>query len=136
MKGASFMPPKESHYPADWLRIAEKDLQRVHRLLEIQDSEAAGFYLQQAVEKFLKAYLLSKGWRLQRIHDLEPLLNAALAYDSTLEQYRLTLQRITGFYFVDRYPLMLESGMTETDVREALAQIDGLVGTIRTQLQH
>lgn len=129
------MPPKESHYPADWLRIAEKDLQRVHRLLEIRDNEAAGFYLQQAAEKFLKAFLLSKGWRLQRIHDLEPLLNAALAFDSSLEQYRLALQRITGFYFVERYPLMLESGMTEKDVRDALAHIDGLAGTIRTQMQ-
>lgn len=132
--GGYFMPHKESHYPADWLRIAEKDLQRVHRLLEIEDSEAAGFYLQQAAEKFLNAFLLSKGWRLQRIHDLEPLLNAALVYDATLERYRLALQRITGFYFVERYPLMLESGMTEQDVRDALAQIDGLAGTIRTQM--
>lgn len=128
------MPHKGSQYPADWLRFAEKDLQRVHRLLEIQDSEAAGFYLQQAAEKFPKAFLLSKGWRLQRIHDLEPLLNAALPFDSSLEQYRLTLQRITGFYFVEPYPLMLESGMTEKDVRDALADIDGLAGTIRTQM--
>ena len=129
------MPHKETQYPADWLRIAEKDLQRVHRLLEIQDSEAAGFYLQQAAEKFLKAFLLSKGWHLQRIHDLEPLLNAALPYDSSLEQYRLTLQKITGFYFVERYPLMLESGMTEKDVRVALADVDGLAAAIRTLMQ-
>jgi len=85
------MPRKESHYPADWLRIAEKDLRRVRRLLEIQDSEAAGFYLQQATEKFLKAFLLSRGWRLQRIHDLEALLNSALAHEPALEQYRLPL---------------------------------------------
>ena len=56
------MPLEESLYPADWLRIAEKDLGRVEQLLDIQDPEAAGFYLQQAVEKFLKAFLLSKGW--------------------------------------------------------------------------
>jgi hypothetical protein len=78
------MPREESSYPADWLRIAEKDLGRVERLLSIQDSEAAGFYLQQAVEKFLKAFLLSKGWQLARIHDLEALLNQALTYDSSL----------------------------------------------------
>jgi len=55
------MPRKESLYPTDWLRIAEKDLQRAEHLLEIHDAEAAGFYLQQAVEKFLKAFLLAKG---------------------------------------------------------------------------
>jgi len=75
------MPREESLYPTDWLRIAEKDLGRTGHLLSMQDPEAAGFYLQQAVEKFLKAFLLSKGWKLERIHDLEALLNAALAYD-------------------------------------------------------
>jgi HEPN domain-containing protein len=68
------MPGEESLYPKDWLRIAEKDLGRVEHLLETQDPEAAGFYLQQAVEKFLKAFLLFKGWKLERIHDLESLL--------------------------------------------------------------
>ena len=47
------MPREESLYPADWLRIAEKDLGRVKHLLHAHDAEAAGFYLQQAVEKFL-----------------------------------------------------------------------------------
>ncbi len=53
------MPREESLYPADWIRIAEKDLRRVERLLDDQDPEGAGFHLQQAVEKFLKAFLLS-----------------------------------------------------------------------------
>ena len=73
------MPPEESLYPADWLRIAQKGLIRVERLLTVRDHEAAGFYLQQAVEKFLKAFLLFKGWKLERIHDLEALLNRALS---------------------------------------------------------
>ena len=62
------MPREESLYSADWLRIAEKDLGRVEHLLDVHDPEAAGFFLQQAVEKFLKAFLLSKGWELERIH--------------------------------------------------------------------
>ncbi len=72
---------EESLYPADWLRIAGKDLRRVEPLLDDRDPEGAGFHLQQAVEKFLKAFLLSKGWQLKRIHNLETLLNSALVYD-------------------------------------------------------
>jgi len=53
------MRREESSYPADWLRIAEKGLKRVELLLTAHDPGAAGFYLQQAVEKFLKAFLLS-----------------------------------------------------------------------------
>ena len=41
------MPREESLYPADWLRIAERDLKRVDRLLDEHDPELAGFCLQQ-----------------------------------------------------------------------------------------
>ena len=129
------MKRKESLYPTDWLRIAEKDLNRVHHLLAVHDPEAAGFYLQQAVEKFLKAFLLSRGWALQRIHDLEPLLNEGLAFDSSMEKYRSVLQKITGLYFVERYPLMLEAGLSEKDVVDALQQVTGLLDTIRSHLK-
>jgi HEPN domain-containing protein len=54
------MPPEESHYATDWLRIAEKDLGRVKRLLDDNDIELSGFCLQQAMEKFLKGFLLSQ----------------------------------------------------------------------------
>lgn len=126
------MPPKESLYPADWLRIAEKDLRRVDHLLDADDPEAAGFYLQQAVEKFLKAFLLSRGWELKRIHDLETLLNAALAHDPSLEPFRAVCQKITGFYSVERYPIMTETGLTVNDVRGSLGQVKGLIEKLQT----
>jgi HEPN domain-containing protein len=128
------MPREESLYPADWLRIAEKDLGRVDHLLDVQDAEAAGFFLQQAVEKFLKAFLLSRGWELQRIHDLEILLNAALAYDPSLESFRPACQKITGFYLVERYPFVIESGLTEGDVRSSLAQVRSLIEKLRVEI--
>jgi HEPN domain-containing protein len=72
------MPPRDSLYPQDWFRIAEKDLKRAEHLLSIDDPEGAGYHLQQSVEKYLKGFLLYKGWKLKRIHDLEVLLNDAL----------------------------------------------------------
>ncbi len=125
------MPPKESFYPSDWLRIAEKDLVRVHQLLNVKDPEAAGFYLQQAIEKFIKAYLLHYGWQLKRIHDLEALLNDAILYDAEFENYRAVCQKITGFYFIERYPLLTESSITEKDVKDALSQVDGLICNVQ-----
>jgi HEPN domain-containing protein len=90
---------KESNYPADWMRIAEKDLARVGWLLDNRDPEMAGFCLQQAVEKFLKAFLLSKGWQLRRIHNLDALLDDTVAYEPSLEKFRHVCQKITAFYF-------------------------------------
>lgn len=125
------MPGEESLYPEDWLRIAEKDLQRVPRLLSTDDHEAAGFYLQQAVEKFFKAFLLSKGWRLRRIHSLDALLDDALRYDPTIEGFRKVCQQISGFYFVERYPVMMESELAEKDVRDALNDVQSLIEKLR-----
>lgn len=121
----------ESLYPADWKRIAEKDLERVRILLAAHDPAAAGFYLQQVVEKLLKAFLLSKGWKLRRTHDLEYLLNAATAYDQDLEVYRAVCQKITGFYLVERYPLMIESALTESEVYAAWTEAAGLIERLR-----
>ena len=125
------MPPKESSYPTDWLRIAEKDLVRVQQLLGVHDPEAAGFYLQQALEKFLKAFLLSRGWRLQRVHDLELLLNESITFDPSLEPYRAVLQKVTGFYFLERYPFVVETNLTDEDIKHALVDATGLIETIK-----
>jgi HEPN domain-containing protein len=136
------MPREAARYAAQWLRIAEKDLTRVEQLLGLHDAEAAGFYLQQAVEKFLKAFLLSTGWNLKRIHDLEALLNAALASEPALETFRPACQTITGFYLIERYPDVsheemigeITQDMTEADVRQALQGVSGLIDLVRRRM--
>jgi HEPN domain-containing protein len=126
------MSHEGSLYPADWLRIAEKDLHRVERLLSLNDIELAAFCLQQAVEKFLKAFLLSRGWKLRKIHDLNALLDDAVIYDPSLEAFRSSCQKISAFYFVERYPFVTEIGITDEDVRVSLEQVLGLIEKIRT----
>ncbi|MBI2231302.1 MAG: HEPN domain-containing protein [Deltaproteobacteria bacterium] len=125
------MPRRESRYPNDWLALAEKDLQRVTRSLRDKDPELAAFCLQQAVEKFLKAYLLSKGWKLRRIHDLEALLDDAIAYDSSLDQFRNACQKITNYYVVERYPLTVEAEFTADEVRTSLEAAGQLIEKLR-----
>lgn len=125
------MKHKNSVYPKDWLQIAEKDFSRVESLLKIDDYVAAGFYLQQSIEKFLKAFLLDKGWKLKRFNDLEVLINEAIQYDPEFEQYRAVCQLITTFYFTERYPFFLETELSENDVVEALNHTRELVDKIR-----
>jgi len=36
---------QDSVYPSDWHKIAEKDMQRVKTMLELDDPEAAGFFM-------------------------------------------------------------------------------------------
>ena len=128
------MPREESTYPEDWLAIAERDLDRVGRSLRDDDTEAAAFFLQQTVEKSLKAFLLHHGWQLRRIHDLEALLDDAVNLDSSLEPFRALCQRATGYYLIDRYPLLGVLAPPAAEVMNLMEVTRDLVGKVRAEL--
>jgi HEPN domain-containing protein len=125
------MPRDSSVYSAEWMRIAEKDWNRARRLLAAQDAEAAGFHLQQSVEKFLKGFLLLKGWKLKRTHDLEALLDAAVVYDGALAQFRSVCQEISNCYLVERYPGPQASGPSLADVEASFQAVSELIDKLR-----
>ena len=125
------MNQDESRYPADWLRIAELDLVRVSRNLRDEDPIAAGFFLQQALEKFIKGFLLKHGWNLRRIHDLEDLLEEAFTYDGTLAQFMPLCRRVTSYYVLDRYRFLSDSGPSQEEVEEQVAEAKRLIERLR-----
>ena len=130
------MRREESLYPPDWFRIGGKELLRARNLLKLRDLEGAGFNIQQAVEKFLKGYLLSKGWKLRRIHELESLLNEAIAHDSSLEEFRGACQKMTDYYVEERYPLMVVSELTEDEITESLSIAEKMIIKIKGLVQY
>ena len=82
------------------------------------DPTAAGMFLQQAVEKFLKGFLLGRGWPLLRVHALPRLLDDAVTYEPALEPFRDLMRRVTVYYLGDRYPGFGRDRPTEQQVRE------------------
>lgn len=122
---------EESRYPKDWFRIGNKELKRALYLLNVKDLEGAGFNIQQAIEKYLKGYLLSKGWELRWIHDLEILLNEAIKYDTSFGEFRNACQKITHYYVEDRYPFMVTSELTEREIKESLTAAKNLIVKIK-----
>lgn len=116
-----------SSYPADWLEVARRDWGRAHLLLSAADAELAAYLLEQCLEKYLKAYLLERGWRLRRTHLLANLLDEAAGFDRRLEAYKALCERVSGYLLVGRYPLLgvakLELEQVREDAREARALI-------------
>jgi len=125
------MQREESRYPKDWFRIGDKELYRAKNLLKLKDLEGAGFNIQQAVEKYLKGYLLSTGWKLRRIHHLETLLNEVIRYDPSFEEYRAACQKITQYYVEERYPLGGSSELTEDEIRKSLNTAEAMITKIK-----
>jgi len=130
------MNPEDSEYPEDWVRNAEEDYRMGLYLLEGGFPRGAGYSLQQAVEKFFKAYLIRRGWRLQRTHNLVELLNDVLQYDSTLEEYRSVCGLVTKYSLAGRYPTSRSETSdlpvrSDENVRAALAEITPLIERMR-----
>lgn len=125
------MPPtRKGRYPREWIQKAAEDFRRVPRRLAEGDIDDAAFHLQQALEKYLKGFLLSQGWTLKKVHDLEALLDDAVTYDRQLEEYRPLVQQVTGYYLIERYPTV-EEGPTKADVRSAYQRAQRLVKGLR-----
>jgi HEPN domain-containing protein len=123
---------QNSLYPEDWKAVAQKDLSRVERNLSGNDIEAAGFFLQQALEKYMKAFLFEKGWQLRKIHNLSTLLDYAVEFGSQLEGFRSLCERLTGYYLTQRYPTFVAPKLTHEDIErdsgEARRLINALFG--------
>lgn len=96
-------------------------------LLGQQDPSAAGFFLQQALEKYLKAYLIAQGWGLRKTHELDRLLDACLDYTPALDRFRPLCERVSTYYVVERYPGVVGTGPDADEVRRDLENAASLI---------
>jgi len=95
----------KNHLIEEWLERGKRDLETAKLLIKNSDFfDIILFHIHQAVEKYVKGFLISRGWALKKIHDLEFLLTEAIKYDIFFQEYLDFGRRLTGFYFEERYP--------------------------------
>ena len=121
---------EDSLVPEDWKKVARKDWERVKRNLRDDDAEAAGYFLQQSLEKYLKAFLLQHSWKLRKIHALYDLLSDAVAYNPALESFRKLCESVSGYYFADRHPPLIPSELTCKDVEKDMQEAKKFIKTM------
>jgi len=89
----------------EWLERGKRDLETAKILFSSSDYfEIILFHIHQAVEKYIKGFLISRGWKLKKIHDLEVLITEAIKFDDSFKEYLDFGRKLTGFYFEERYP--------------------------------
>lgn len=108
----------------EWMRQADDELRTAQYLFNGDFHKGACFHSQQAIEKALKALLLSKGWELEKTHSIERL--AAL-----LEGYKVKIDiSDEDMVFIDsiyrgRYPaevgLLPLGEPTKSDAQRAVS---------------
>ena len=91
--------------PADWFYLAADRLQVADLAWNHQGLTASGLeLLQEGAERYLKGFLIAKGWRLVKTHDLVTLVGEAATFDIRLNGYRAFAQELTDDFFAQHYP--------------------------------
>ena len=130
------MSASESLNPTDWFRKGDDDLRVAELLLrENEPLGIAAMLIQQGTEKYLKGYLLSKGWGLRRIHSLEELIRAATPHDARFASFLPACRKMNAYYIEGRYPLLSATPLTKEEVSQSLTDAKALVALIQENLK-
>lgn len=80
----------------EWFERGKRDLESA-KLIYVQKGyfDEVVFLIHQAIEKYLKGYLIFHGWKLKKIHDIETLLVEAMKYDQSFMEFLDLGRKIT-----------------------------------------
>ena len=95
----------DENNPAHWFEFARERLRCADELWRaLGPTWTVIELLQEAVERFLKGYLVATGWRLRRTHDLQNLMHEAAQRDPRFTTYLPLARELTEEFFAVHYP--------------------------------
>ncbi len=118
----------------EWFERASRDLKVAEFLINEQKySDAVLFHIHQAVEKYLKGFLISKGWQLKKIHDLETLITEAVDFGVEFQKYLDFARKLTAFYYEERYPPGPITSCSKEEMIEMLKTAREVINTLKQE---
>jgi HEPN domain-containing protein len=115
-----------------WFELGENDFRAAKVLFREGESNITiGVLLQQALEKYLKGYLLNKGWTLKKTHDLELLVTEAIVYDKSLQEFLEFSRIISALYLKERYPPSTPLDYPKEEIALYIKQAEMLINIVK-----
>lgn len=112
--------------------MAEGDLQTARiGLAGGAPGRSVAVLIQQAVERYLKGYLIYRGWELQKTHDLRALIDDACDYDPSFAEFLELARVLTGAYLQERYPPVRALSLSNQEAGNVLQQAEKLILKIK-----
>ena len=120
----------------EWLEKANEDF----LFAEANLREGNGFFaqicfhFQQAAEKYLKAYIIAKGLRLEKVHDLLHLLRTCMANDTAFSALQEQCILLNAAYIETRYPVHWPIDYTREMGEQAHSAAADIAGLVRERI--
>lgn len=121
---------------SDWLKKADEDFEFAVMNLREQKPFYAQicFHFHQAVEKYLKAYVVANELEFMKIHDLPLLLTICSSKDSSLDILRDACEYLNVFYIETRYPVHWPTNYSYEETQKALKAADRVRSVIKKKI--
>jgi HEPN domain-containing protein len=87
-------------------------------------------HLQQAAEKYLKAWLVGRAWTLRRTHDLPALVASLREFGHDADWFLPTAESLSLSYLAERYPGDFDPMPPKDEIEEYLAQVERLAAEL------
>jgi len=101
----------------EWFEMARKDLKGAEILFEHEvDNGLVFFHCQQAIEKYLKGFLISQTGLLHEGHNLIKLCKKAMDFNPNFKDFLKDCAFVNAFYVETRYPSEDPLNVTEEEV--------------------
>jgi len=122
--------------PRTWITKAENDLLNIHNnlLAERVPWDTICFHAQQAAEKMLKAFVVSRGHAASRTHDLVALLADAVTDGGALDVLESDCRLLAPYAVMLRYP-GAPGEPSEQEARQAVAAAERIYEQVRAALK-
>lgn len=117
---------------SDWFEFAEGDWRGAKLLFNANaSSNTIGLLIQQGIEKYLKGYLIGRGWELKKTHNIEYLIKQAINFDSRFEEYMDFGLTVTALYAEDRYPYINRQDVPMDRLKALIEEGDRLIEMVK-----
>ena len=89
----------------EWFERGRHDIETAQLLYDERGyTDSIAYHIQQAIEKYLKGYLVLHGKKPPKIHELDTLLNRIGIFDDSFIEFLDLCEKASRYYIEDRYP--------------------------------
>ena len=121
----------------EWFEKGKHDIEGAKLLFNAEHyTDTIGILIQQAIEKYLKGFLIYHGWKLEKIHDLVRLLAEAVRYRADLGEFEDRCRHISEYYFEGRYPGRMSIQYPREEIKESLEVAETIINRVTEPIKN
>lgn len=121
---------------SEWFEKGDHDIETAELLYEEKGhTDVIAYHIQQAIEKYLKGYLVYHGKKYPKIHELDSLLNFISKFDDSFGDFIEICEKASKYYIEERYPPGPLTSYTYEEIKADLDSARNLIKEIKRKLK-